>query len=75
MIVFCIQMVYPDHSQNLMGSKLDQDPSSYFIFYEHWTRSICSIQLIYKQTNEHTDRMVMKKTSLAEVIMVEMTSH
>ena len=39
-----------DRSQNLMGSKLDQDPSSDF-FHEDPTSSICVILLTNKQLN------------------------
>ena len=51
----------PDHSQNLMGSKLEQDPSSYFSFVD-LISSICVILLTDKQTNGHEF-----KTSLVEV--------
>ena len=39
------------HSENLMGSKLDQDASSPF-FHEDLNSSICIILLTNKQTNK-----------------------
>ena len=55
--------LYPDcdpyYSQNLMGSKLDQDPSSDFS-HEVLTSSICVVPLTYRQTNGHENN-----TSLA----------
>ena len=40
----------PDHTQNLIGSKLDQDQSSDF-FHDVKTSSICVILLTNRQTN------------------------
>ena len=48
-----------DHSQNIMGSKLDQD-ARFYLFDEDLTSSICVIL----QTNEQTDKqMVMNRIS------------
>ena len=58
----------PDHSQNLMGSKLEQDPSGFFSLEEGPTSSICVILQTNKQTNCHENN-----TSLAE-IMHQITS-
>ena len=52
----------PDHSQNLMKSKLQQDQSADF-FQEDPTSSICVIWLT-KKTNGHENN-----TSLMEVII------
>ena len=41
-------------SQNLMGSKLDQDPALEF-FHELPNSSICIIPLTNRQTNGHKD--------------------
>ena len=42
----------PHHSQNLMESKLDQDPSyDCFFFQEDQTSSICVVLLTNKGTN------------------------
>ena len=58
-------MLYPDgdqdQPQNLMGSKLSQDPSFHF-FQEDPTCSICVILLTNRQTNGHENN-----TSLAEL--------
>ena len=42
----------PDHSQNFMGSKLDQDPAS--DFFENPTSSICVVLVTGKLTNRQS---------------------
>ena len=49
--------LYPDQSQNLIGSKLDPDPSSHFVC-EDSANSICLILLTNKQTNEETMNLI-----------------
>ena len=50
----------PDHSQNFMGSKLDQNTSSDF-FHEVPTRSIRIILLTSKQAKGQTDKQTVMK--------------
>ena len=40
----------PEHSQNVIGSKFDQDPSS--CFHEDLSSSICVILLANRQTEK-----------------------
>ena len=57
-------MTDPDYSQNLMGSKLDQDPSDFF--HDVQTNSICIIHLTNKQKKKSHEN----NASLAEVIKI-----
>ena len=49
LIFFLYPNVDPDHSQNLMGSKLDREPSAHFL-HEDLASSICLILLTSRQT-------------------------
>ena len=44
----------PDHSQNLMGSKLDQDPSPVFLSQRS------NEQFLHNPTNKQTDKQSLK---------------
>ena len=58
----------PDHSQSLMGYKLEQHPASAF-FQEDPTCSVCIILLTNKGSNKQTDKLI-NNTSLAVLKMV-----
>ena len=65
LMLFLYTIGDPDHSQNLVESKLDQDPLSFF--QEDTTSSICVILLTYerteKQTNVHENNTSTKPPS------------
>ena len=56
----------PDQSQNLMGSKLNQDPSSHFFCHGVPSSSISVIMLTKGQTGKQTVRKIIP--SLVKVI-------
>ena len=60
--IFCYPDGDPGHPQNLMGSKLDQEPSSDF-FHKVPISSICTVRLTNRQINGYENN-----TSLAKVI-------